>query len=116
MTVRIKAWRGCLPRAGLLAVILALVPLPVAADDGAAQAKTTSNIKVSMERIVSRDIASAPVSSSLARPARQGQAPGNSSGFFKSKPGIIALVVMAAGTGYALYSASHDRIHSPGKE
>ena len=116
MTVRIMAWRGFLPRAGLFAVILALVPLPVAAADDAAQAKTTSNIKASMERIVSRDIASAPVASSLARPARQGQTPGSSSGFFKSKPGIIALVVMAAGTGYALYSASHDRIHSPGKE
>jgi hypothetical protein len=116
VTVRIKAWRGRLQRAGFLAVILALVPLPVAADDGAVQAKTTSNIKVSMERMVARDIASAPVSSSLARAARQGQAAGNSSGFFKSKPGIIALVVMAAGTGYALYSASHDRIHSPGKE
>jgi hypothetical protein len=100
----------------LFAVILALVPLPVAADDGAAQAKTTSNIKVSMERMVARDIASASVTSSPARPARQGQAAGNSSGFLKSKPGIIALVVLAAGTGYALYSASHDRIHSPGKE
>jgi hypothetical protein len=116
VTVRIKAWRGCLPRAGLFAVVLALVPLPVAAGDGAAHGKSTTNIKVSMERMVARDIASAPVTSSLARPARQGQAPGNSSGFFKSKPGIIALVVMAAGTGYALYSASHDRIHSPGKE
>ena len=115
MTVRIKAWRGCLPRAGLFAVVLALVPLPVSAGDGA-QGKSTTNIKVSMERIVARDIASAPVTSSLARPARQGQAPGNSAGFFKSKPGIIALVVMVAGTGYALYSASHDRLHSPGKE
>jgi hypothetical protein len=115
VTVRIMAWRGFLPRAGLFAVILALVPLPVAADDSAAQAKTT-HIKASMERIVARDIAGAPVSSSLARPARQGQAAGTSSGFFKSKPGIIALVVMAAGTGYALYSANHDRIHSPGKQ
>jgi hypothetical protein len=116
VTVRIMAWRGFLPRAGLFAVLLALVPLPVAAGDGAAQAKTTTNIKMSMERIVSRDIASAPVAPSLTRPARQGQAAGNASGFFKSKPGIIALVVMAAGTGYALYSASHDRIHSPGKQ
>jgi hypothetical protein len=108
------AWRGFLPRAGLFAVILALLPLPVAAEHGTAQAKT-SNISVSMERIVSRDIGRAPVASSR-RPARQAQAAGNASGFFKSKPGIIALVVMAAGTGYALYSASHDRIHSPGKQ
>jgi len=29
---------------------------------------------------------------------------------------MFAIAVMAAGTGYALYSASHDRIHSPGKQ
>ena len=115
MRVKITACRSCLARAGLFAMILALVPLPVAAADEAAHGKSTTNIKVSMERMVARDIASAPTAS-LARPARQGQAAGNSSGFFKSKPGIIALVVMAAGTGYALYSASHDRIHSPGKQ
>ena len=116
MSVQIMACRSCLARAGLFAMILALVPLPVAAADEAAHGKSTTNIKVSMERMVARDIASAPDTSSLARPARQGQAAGKSAGFFKSKPGIIALVVMAAGTGYALYSASHDRLHSPGKQ
>jgi hypothetical protein len=29
---------------------------------------------------------------------------------------MIALVVAAAGTGYAIYSAQHDRIHSAGKQ
>jgi hypothetical protein len=29
---------------------------------------------------------------------------------------MIAIAVMAAGTGYALYSASHDRVKSPGKK
>ena len=114
MTVRIASWRGMVPRAGLLAVIIALVPLPVAAGDGGLQKKTPT-IQVSMERMVARDIASAP-KSSVARRARQGQGAGNSSGFFKSRPGMVALVVMAAGTGYALYSATHDRIHSAGKQ
>jgi hypothetical protein len=29
---------------------------------------------------------------------------------------MIALAVVAAGTGYAIYSAQHDRIHSAGKK
>ena len=115
MTLRLGSWRGVLPRAGLVAAIVALVPLPVGAADGATQAKAPT-IKRSMEQIVARDMASAPVSARVGRAASQAQGAGVSSGFFKSKPGIIALVVMAAGTGYALYSASHDRIHSAGKQ
>jgi hypothetical protein len=30
--------------------------------------------------------------------------------FFKTRTGVAVLVVMAVGTGYALYSTSHDRI------
>ena len=115
MTVRITSWRGVLPRAGLLAVIIALVPLPVAASNGGTNAKTPT-IKASMERIVARDLAAAPASSAAVRPARQGRAPGDSPAFFKSGPGIVALVVMVAGTGYALYSSKHDRITSAGKK
>jgi hypothetical protein len=32
--------------------------------------------------------------------------------FFKTPAGMIVLGIVAAGTGYAIYSASHDRIHS----
>jgi hypothetical protein len=115
LTVRLTSWRGLLPRAGLLAVIIALVPLPVAANDGGTDAKTPT-IKASMERIVARDLAAAPASSAAVRPARQGRAPGDSPAFFKSGPGIVALVMMVAGTGYALYSSKHDRITSAGKK
>jgi hypothetical protein len=115
VTVRLTSWRGVLPRAGLLAVVIALVPLPVAASNGGADAKTPT-IKASMERIVARDLTAAPASSAAVRAARQGQTQGDSPAFFKSRPGMIALVVMVAGTGYALYSAQHDRIHSAGKK
>jgi hypothetical protein len=115
VTLRISSWRGILPRAALLAAIIALVPLPLAAADGAAQGKTPT-IKRSMEQIVARDVASAPASARVVRRTRQGQSAGASEGFFKTGPGIVALVVLATGTGYALYSASHDRIHSAGKQ
>jgi hypothetical protein len=115
VTLRISSWRGILPRAALLAAIVALVPLPLAAADDAAQGKTPT-IKRSMEQIVARDVASAPASARVVRRTRQGQSAGASEGFFKTGPGIVALVVLATGTGYALYSASHDRIHSAGKQ
>ena len=116
MTVRIRSWGGALPRAVWLAVITALIPLPLAASDTAASAKAPV-IKVSMEQIVAREVAASPATKPvMVRAARQGQGPGSDPGFFRSRPGIVALVVMVAGTGYALYSAKQDRIHSAGKK
>jgi hypothetical protein len=115
VTVRKTAWRGALWRAVLLALITTLSPLPAAASD-AVKPEKAPTIKASMERIVARDLTATPARPAVARPARQGQSPGSSPGFFKSGPGMVALVVMVAGTGYALYSASHDRIHSAAKK
>jgi len=38
-----------------------------------------------------------------------------SKSFFKSPAGIVALILVGVGTGYALYSTSNDRIKSPAK-
>lgn len=121
MTVRIASWRRAW-RAGWLAAIVALVPLPAVAGP-AGTGQQASTLAASMKRIVDRDMASAASSSfssaarrPAVRAARQTPAAGTSGSFFKTRPGIIALAVMAAGTGFALYSATHDRIHSPGKE
>jgi hypothetical protein len=114
VTVRLTEWRGGLPRAILLAVAATLIPLPVAASDvqPAPKAKT---IKASMQDMVARDVAAMRTPRAVRR-AEQGDVSKESPAFFKTKPGIIALAVLAGGVGYALYSASHDRIHSPGKE
>ena len=114
MTVRLTEWRGALPRAVLLAVAAALVPLPVAASDTkpAPKAKT---IQASMQEMVARDVAAAPTRVATRR-AEQGSQSRESVAFFKSRPGVIALAVLIAGTGYALYSAQHDRIRSAGKK
>ena len=114
MTVRLTEWRGALPRAVLLAVAAALVPLPVAASDTkpAPKAKT---IQASMQEMVVRDVAAVPARVATRR-AEQGSQSRESVAFFKSKPGMIALAVMIAGTGYALYSSKHDRINSAGKK
>lgn len=115
MTVRTTSWRGALWRAVLLAFITTLSPLPAAASDALTTEKAPT-IKASMESIVARDLTTAPARPAAARSARQGPAPASGSGFFKSRAGMVALVVMVAGTGYALYSAKQDRIHSPGKK
>jgi hypothetical protein len=102
-------------RAAGLVVIAALIPLPAAASD-TATTPSPPTIKASMEKIVARDVKAKPERKDVARDDRQGSSAGSSPSFFKTRPGMIALVVMAAGTGYALYSAQHDRIHSAGKE
>ena len=97
-----------------LLVITSLVPMPVMAGD-TASAKRTTTIKESTAQIVARDVSAAPVRPVPARKERQGNTSTGSTSFFKTRPGVIALTVMAAGTGYAIYSAQHDRIHSAGK-
>jgi hypothetical protein len=108
-------WCGRVTRAAGLVVITALIPLPAAAS-GKATTPSPPALKASMEKIVVRAVTAKSVRNDRARNDRQGSSAGNSPGFFRTKPGIIALVVMAAGTGYALYSAQNDRIHSPGKK
>ncbi len=103
-------------RAAGLVVITALMPLPVSASDTETTRASTPTVKASMERIVAREVAAMPAPKPAARDDRQTSGAGSSPGFFKSGPGMIALAVMAAGTGYALYSTQHDRIHSPGKK
>lgn len=115
MTVRIT-WCGRMVRALTLGIITALIPLPAAAaGDTATKAPPAPKIKASMEKIVARDVAATPARKTVVRADRQAGSTG-STGFFRTGPGMFALAVMAVGTGYALYSASHDRIHSPGKQ
>lgn len=115
MTLRLTGWRGALPRAVLLAAATALIPLPVAAADERPSPKP-GTIKASVDKIAASDFA--PTRSARAGAARRAKqdSQGRDVSFFKSKPGIVILAVMVAGTGYALYSAQHDRISSPAKK
>ena len=95
-------------------VITALVPLPALAGDPTS-AERPPSIKEAAKHIVARDVSAQPARSYPAREARQASTPTNSTSFFKTRPGMIALAVIAVGTGYAIYSAQHDRIRSPGR-
>lgn len=104
---------------GLLVLTAALIPLPVAASDAApAQTTPTTTATTSLQQAVAREAARAAVKTPMAtteRRADQGGSKGTM-GFLKSRPGMIAITVMAIGTGYAIYSANHDRVSSPGRK
>jgi len=115
VTVRLTFSRGALPRAVLLAASVALIPLPVAAADSARTPKTR-NLEASMARIVARDLRTAVTTPAVKAGAAQGSNAAQSPTFFRTRVGVVVAAVMIAGTGYALYSAQHDRIYSAGKQ
>jgi hypothetical protein len=113
----------------MLALALALTPLPVAASEAfpstsaapggpaAAPAPTAKTSQVSLKEGAVRAAARTPLApSGRARRAEQEAAGKDSPGFFKTKGGAVALAVMVLGVGYALYSAKNDRITSPAKQ
>ena len=114
MTVRLSSWCGALPRAVLLAVVVAFLPLPVLAAEPGSNVKAP-DLKASIAKAVSYEAASA--ARTMAQQGQQsGKTPDKSAldtpSFFKTTAGIITMAVLVAGTGYAVYSWKHDRIHS----
>lgn len=119
MTLRFTRWQGSWRRAVPLALAAALIAIPVAATEAtpAAKSTNTSTGRVSLRQSVAREASrTALVRSTTARRAAQGTAGKQSSGFFKSRAGAVAIAVMGVGVGYAVYSTKHDRITSPAKK
>ena len=128
--VRSPALRRALPRAVVLAVAVAMVPLPAFAGalstperraqpppQVAGTIKPAQPLRAAIEKIDARDFKPTTSSRNAPRRAAQDTTAGKESpAFFKSGTGIAVLAVVAAGVGYALYSTSHDRVHSPGKD
>ena len=103
------------PRRLLVPVVLALAiaaaPLPALAGEPHATAHPPG-IAAAAQKAVAAQV------KTDARMARAQSNAGTktdlgSSSFFKSPPGIITLIAVGAGLGYALYSTSNDRIKSP---
>ena len=122
MTMTSSRWRGTGGRVGLLVLAATLIPLPVAAADSATATSTPTpnTARTSLHQAITREAARAAVQTPMAAGAptrRENQDSGNGvTHFLKSKPGMIAISVMAIGTGYAIYSVSHDRIKSQGRQ
>ena len=140
MTLRLTRWRGWKGRAMMLALALALTPLPVVASEAlpgnaassgndassgteaarrttASSADTAKTSHVSLKEGAARAAARTPLASApRARRAAQDAAGKDSPSFFKTPGGAVARAVMVLGVGYAVYSAKNDRITSPAKQ
>ncbi|HET7696754.1 MAG TPA: hypothetical protein VFK57_13660 [Vicinamibacterales bacterium] len=101
----------------MLALALALIPLPVGASEAAPRTPAAPAAKTS--HVSLKDSAARAAASTRLAPARraaQDAAGKDSPSFFRTKGGAVALAVMVIGVGYALYSAKNDRITSPAKQ
>ena len=127
--IRSPLSRRALQRAMVLAVSVALVPLPAFAGalstpekpaqpppEVAGTIQPVQPLRAAIEKIDASDFKPTASSRNAPRRAAQDTASKQSPAFFKSGTGITVLAVVAAGVGYALYSTSHDRVNSPGKE
>lgn len=103
-------WRRSIARVLVLAVVAALAPLPLAAAD---QNTPPPGLKTSAAKIGAAERLVGPKAPAVQAQKEPASGVGAQSGsFFRTPAGIALVAVLAAGTGYALYSTSHDRIKS----
>lgn len=106
----VSPWRRHVGRMLVLAVVVAFVPVPVLADEGPPAA--APGIRASAAVIADTE----PLAATTVATAQSGPPDAGSVSFFKKPIGIVALLTLAAGVGYAIYSTQNDRITSPAKK
>jgi hypothetical protein len=103
----------------VLGVAFTLLPRPVSAAEGSTSPAPASPIAASVLKAARTVALTAPARAPQVAEQQQ-QKPGDelagSSAFFTRPLGIAVLAILAAGTGYAVYSTSHDRIHSEARQ
>ena len=110
----VRTWR-CVVIPLLVTLAVTVLPLPCAAE-GASQPTASPGLKASINTAASA-LASAK---SMPAPEAARQAGGQATptakrAFFKTPAGVAVLAIVAAGVGYAVYSAHHDRIPPQGR-
>jgi hypothetical protein len=99
-----------------------LVPLPLlAADQMTAAQAAAQPLRASIAKHAAREVPAASLKSRAPKNvtqvrSQQQRTSADNGSFFRSPKGIACLAVIAAGTAYAVYSSSHDRIHSVARE
>ena len=109
------SWRRLVVRALVLVLALGAAPLNCLAGGPAGPPQPAPTLTASIQKAVQHEVGKvAKVRPNAARQAGASSAGEMSSGsFFKTPAGVLTIVLLAAGTGYALYSTSHDRVSSP---
>jgi hypothetical protein len=96
----------------ILALAIAAAPMPSLAGETSPTAPTAKAAPV-LKDAIAKAAANEPVAKARAQGGdKVDKSELGSKSFFKKPAGIIAMIVVAAGTGYAFYSSRHDRIHS----
>ncbi len=108
----VRPWRRPVARVLMLALAFGSAPIVCLAGPPPGPPSSSSQFAASIDKAVQHE-AGQLAKASPAAAAQQSAASPSSGGFFKSKAGMITIALMAAGTGYALYSTSHDRVKSP---
>ena len=97
------------PVAAALAVLFGTVVLapPLAAETAAAAPRPLSIRSAAVARVAALEAGTQVAAQQAAAPATE------STSFFKSRKGVIALLLFAAGTTFTFVSKSKDRVKSP---
>jgi len=111
----VRPWRRTVARLLVLALAVGAAPVNCLASEPGSPPQSSPTLSASIQKAVQQE--SGKVAKVSPKAARQtgASAPGDASsgGFFRSKAGIVTLVLLGVGTGYALYSTSNDRVKSP---
>lgn len=120
MTSPMSLWRPLLARVLVLALALGALPADCLAGGTPPPGESTPTLAASIQKAVAIETAKmsqARAASSVAsQDPAQPKADLGSKSFFKSRAGVVALILVGVGTGVALYSTSNDRISSPGRK
>ncbi len=106
-------WR-CIVIPLLAALIVSAIPLPCAAGD-TAQPAAKPSLRASIDTAATAMAAAKPAPGREAARQVGGEAKTPAKSVLKSPIGIAALAIVAAGVGYAFYSAHHDRVPVTGR-
>lgn len=107
-------WRPSIAWALFVSLAIVAAPLPcLAGDSSPTTSKPVPTLKSSIEHVAATHVLA--TSAPAARAQEQGKTDLGSKSFFRTPGGIIALVALGAGVGFALYSTSHDRVKSPAR-
>jgi hypothetical protein len=93
----------------VLTLAVAAAPMPSLAGETSPTAPAAPVLKDAIAKAAASEVLASARAQGGAKPDKSEL---GSTSFFKKPAGIIAIIVVAAGTGFMFYSLKHDRIHS----